>query len=109
MGLDLFDPTLICGWLIVQTVFALHYAHRYFGDDNLDGEVDGKIDSRPAAENLPRVHLHGGIRRLGPGVGLQHRRHPLRNLVTVHALIALFFNTMILALGINIFATILSS
>ncbi len=32
-----------------------------------------------------------------------------RNLVTVHALIAFFFNTMILALGINIFATILSS
>ncbi len=32
-----------------------------------------------------------------------------RALVTTHALLAFFFNTMILALGINILATIISS
>ena len=32
--------TLILGWFIVQTVFTLHYAHRYFGDADADGEMD---------------------------------------------------------------------
>jgi uncharacterized membrane protein len=32
---------LLLGWLIVQTVFTLHYAHRYFGDGDADGGDDG--------------------------------------------------------------------
>jgi uncharacterized membrane protein len=35
--------TLILGWLVVQVVFTLHYAHRYFGDGDADGEIDGGV------------------------------------------------------------------
>jgi uncharacterized membrane protein len=103
--------TLICGWLIVQTVFALHYAHRYFGDDNLDGEVDGGVEfpGQPPKTYHEFIYMAVCIGASGQVSDFNIVDTRFRNLVTVHALIAFFFNTMILALGINIFATILSS
>jgi uncharacterized membrane protein len=103
--------TLIFGWLIVQTVFALHYAHRYFGDDNLDGQGDGGVQfpGQPAKTYHEFIYMAVCIGVSGQVSDFNIVSTRFRNLVTVHALIAFFFNTMILALGINIFATILSS
>jgi uncharacterized membrane protein len=103
--------TLIVGWLIMQTVFALHYAHRYFGDDNRDGRVDGGVEFPGAGPKTYHefVYMAVCIGASGQVSDFNIVTTPFRRLVTVHALLAFFFNTMILALGINIFATILSS
>jgi uncharacterized membrane protein len=103
--------TLIMGWLIMQTVFALHYAHRYFGDDNQDGRVDGGVEFPGESPKTYHefVYMAVCIGASGQVSDFNIVTTRFRRLVTVHALIAFFFNTMILALGINIFATVLSS
>jgi uncharacterized membrane protein len=103
--------TLIVGWLIMQTVFALHYAHRYFGDSDLDGRIDGGVDFPGQAPKTYHEFIYMAV-CIGASAQVSDfniTSTRFRNLVTIHALLAFFFNTMILALGINIFATILSS
>lgn len=100
--------TLILGWLVVQAVFTLHYAHRYFGDGDADGEMDRGVKFPGAA---PKNYTDFGYMAVCIGASAQVSDFNItsssfRRLVTFHALLAFFFNTMVLALGINIIASV---
>jgi len=103
--------TLIFGWLIVQTVFALRYAHRYFGDDDRDGASDKGIKFPGQAPTTYHDFVYMAV-CIGASAQVSDfniTNGPMRRLVTLHSLLAFFFNTMILALGINILATVISA
>ena len=100
--------TLILGWLVVQAVFTIHYAHRYFGDGDADGRMDRgvKFPGKP-----PKNYVDFGYMAVCIGASAQVSDFDLTNtsfrrLVTAHSLLAFFFNTMVLALGINIIASV---
>ena len=103
--------TLILGWMILQTVFALRYAHRYFGDGDRDGASDGGIafpgDAPKTYQDFVYMAVCIGASAQVSDFNITTTR--LRRLVTLHALLAFFFNTMILALGINILASVISA
>ena len=101
--------TLLLGWVLVQTVFTLHYAHRYFGDGDKDGAMDGgvKFPGEDAANYRDFIYMAVCIGATAQVSDFNITNTRFRQLVTVHAAIALFFNTMVLALGINILATII--
>jgi uncharacterized membrane protein len=101
--------TLVLGWFVVQSVFTLRYTHRYFGDGDNDGEIDGGIKF-PGQE--PRTYLDFVYLAICVGATAQVSDVSIttpryRNLVTQHAVVAFFYNTMVLALGINILASII--
>lgn len=101
--------TLILGWLTVQTVFALHYAHLYFGDGDADGKSDGGVvfpGQKPATYH-DFVYMAVCIGASGQVSDFNITTHRFRKLVTAHALLAFFFNTAVLALGINILANLI--
>lgn len=95
--------TLISTWFVVQSLFVAHYAHRHF---------QALANRGPSAGFLfpgdpPRGYLDFAYLAICVGAtaqvsdpGVQSR--PLRNLVTAHAVTAFFYNTAVLALGINI-------
>jgi uncharacterized membrane protein len=95
--------TLILGWLVVQTVFALHYAHLYFGGGEDGIEFPGE---RPATY-YDFVYMAACVGVSGQVSDFNITTHRMRRVVTVHALLAFFFNTAVLALGINILATLI--
>ena len=100
--------TLILGWLVVQAVFTLHYAHRYFGDGDADGRMDRGVKFPGHA---PTSYIDFGYMAVCIGTSAQVSdfditTNSFRRLVTFHSLLAFFFNTMVLALGINILASI---
>lgn len=101
--------TLVLGWLVLQTMFALRYAHRYFGDGDRDGVIDGGAKFPGAApstyQDFVYLSVCVGATAQVSDVDITTARY--RRLVTQHALVAFFFNTMVLALGINILATII--
>ena len=101
--------TLLLGWVLVQTVFTLHYAHRYFGDGDKDGAMDGgvKFPGEDAANYRDFIYMAICIGATAQVSDFNLTNTPFRQLVTVHATLAFFFNTMVLALGINILATII--
>ena len=96
--------TLVLSWLTVQSLFTLHYAHRYFGDRDDDGEVDGGIAFQGDPPTTYRDFIYVAV-----CVGCCFQvsdfaitNHRLRNLVTVHALLSFAFNTLVLALGVGL-------
>jgi uncharacterized membrane protein len=101
--------TLVLSWLVVQCLYTLHYAHRYFGDADADGEDDGGIEFPGAKPTTYRDFVYvavcvGATCQVSDFDILTTR---FRNLVTTHALISFVFNTMVLALGINIIGNLM--
>lgn len=99
--------TLVLSWLVLQTVFVLHYAHRYFGA----GKDKGGIEF-PGEQ--PTSYLDFAYLAFSVGATFQVSDNniltsKLRRLVTAHAAAAYFYNTAVLALGINIIASLVGS
>ncbi|MEH3086404.1 MAG: DUF1345 domain-containing protein [Xylophilus ampelinus] len=107
---------LAISWLWIHSLFAFRYAHRYY---------QGEDDAADATE--ARKAASGGLDFPGPGdpdyfdflyqamvVGMtsqvsdvQVTSSAMRRLVTLHALVAFVFNVAILALGVNVTASLL--
>jgi uncharacterized membrane protein len=101
--------TLIFNWLVVQSLFALHYAHRYFGDSDNDGSADEGFLFQGDKPNTYRDFVYASI-CMGATCQVSDfsvTSAKFRNLVSVHAIIAFVFNTMVLALGINIIGNLM--
>jgi uncharacterized membrane protein len=99
--------TLLLGWLVVQTLFTLHYAHRYFSDG--DGKADRGVVFPGEAPNSYHDFIYMAV-CIGASAQVSDfniTTSRFRRLVTQHALLAFFFNTAVLALGINILASII--
>jgi uncharacterized membrane protein len=105
--------TIFGSWFFLHTLFTLHYAHEYYG---------APLDT--AAEQTVR----GGLQFQGPGeihnyldfayysftIGMTAQTSDtgattprMRILTLAHAILTFFFNTVILALSINIAASLL--
>ncbi len=95
---------------MLQSVFVLHYAHRYFGDDDRDGSPNGgfSFPGEPAKTYMDFVYLSFCIGATFQVSDTSVETSRLRNLITAHAAICYFYNTAILALGINIIAGVVA-
>lgn len=93
--------TLVSSWLLLQTVFVTHYAHRHFGGGKTD--VFG-FSGDPPKSYMDFAYLSFCIGATFQVSDMTVNTTRLRNLITAHAAAAYFFNTAILALGINIIA-----
>lgn len=99
--------TVVGSWLMVQMIFALHYAHEYYGVDEDDGAADaGGLDFPGMAEPNYWDFLHFAV-VIGVACAtadVDFTSKGLRQLGTVHSLVAFAFNTVIVALAINLTA-----
>ncbi|MHB8530427.1 MAG: DUF1345 domain-containing protein [Caulobacteraceae bacterium] len=95
--------TMASSWFVLQALFTAHYAHRHFQAVEARGAGAGFLfPGDPPASYLDFAYLAiciGATAQISdPSVATT----PLRNLVTTHAVTSFFFNTAVLALGINI-------
>ncbi len=95
-------------WLVMQLVFALHYAHESYAADPKTGRGCGRA-GLPRRANRPDYWDFLHFLRSSSGWRPRPRTSPspakrLRRLGTAHNLIAFAFNTLILALTINLVA-----
>jgi uncharacterized membrane protein len=102
--------TIVLSWLLVHTVFALHYAHGYYGpsedEDDADGLVGGlefPSESQPDYWDFMYFSYVVGMTSQVSDVQISGRN--LRRLALIHGVVSFFFNTIILALTINIVAS----
>lgn len=99
--------TVIVSWFMVQTIFALHYAHEYYGVDESDGARDAGGIQFPGHEDpdywdFLYFSVVIGVACATADASIASKG--LRRLSTVHCLIAFAFNTIIVALTINLTA-----
>ncbi|HEV2532146.1 DUF1345 domain-containing protein [Phenylobacterium sp.] len=99
--------TVAASWLMMQIVFALHYAHEYY-DENPECDGHDMKGLHFPGEELPDywdfVHFSVVIGVACATADIEFRSKALRRIGTIHSLVAFAFNTMIVALTINLLA-----
>jgi uncharacterized membrane protein len=102
--------TIVLSWLLVHVVFSLHYAHGYYGpaddEEDEDGLVGGlEFPGKPKPDYWDFMYFSFvvGMTCQVSDVGISGRA--LRRLALFHGIVSFFFNTIILALTINILAS----
>jgi uncharacterized membrane protein len=101
--------TLFLSWLATHTLFAYRYAHEYYEVDDATGKIIGGLqfpeDSDPDYWDFFYFSLVLGMTFQVSDV--QITRRSLRRLAAAHGLLGFLFNTVILALTVNIGASLL--
>ncbi len=98
--------TIMTSWLVTQVVFALHYAHDYYRPDD-GGEAGGIIFPECVDPDYwDFLYFSTSIGATSQTSDTAIRSRALRRLVTLHATVAFFFNTAVLALTVNIAASL---
>jgi uncharacterized membrane protein len=105
----LVGATLLLSWLTTHVVFALRYAHEYYARDLGGKDVDGGLEfpggAAPDYWDFVYFSLVLGMTFQVSDVQITARK--LRRLATVHGVLSFIFNTFILALAVNIGASLL--
>jgi uncharacterized membrane protein len=103
--LGLAGLTLFVSWLVTQVVFTIHYAHLHYarGQDPKGGApLLFPEDDKPDYWDFFYFATSIGATSQTSDVAI--RSKAMRRLVTLHAVVSFFFNTMVLAITINIAA-----
>lgn len=97
------------GWLTLHTLLAFRYAHLYYTPARPPAEGDARgldfhDDTEPGALDFLYHSLVIGM--TGGVSDVEIRSAPMRRLATVHGVVSFYFNTVILALVINVVASL---
>jgi uncharacterized membrane protein len=99
--------TVALSWLFVHASFAKHYAHEYYGPADGGGIREGLIfpgGEEPDFGDFFHFALVIGV--ANQTADIQISAKPIRRIVTLHGIAAFIFNTVILALAINLGASL---
>ncbi len=98
--------TVFASWFFVQLVFSLHYAHAFYGEaDGAGGRRGGLAfpgEDDPDYWDFLHFGVIIGVANQTADVAFTSRE--LRHIGTVHGMVSFLFNTVILALTINLLA-----
>jgi uncharacterized membrane protein len=101
--------TLLVSWLMTHTTFAFRYAHEYYeapaGAEKVDGGLQFPGEDQPDYLDFLYFSMVLGMTFQVSDVQITSRK--FRRLATVHGLLSFLFNTIILALTVNIAAGLL--
>jgi uncharacterized membrane protein len=100
--------TILLSWLVTQVVFTYHYAHEFYRPDSAGALAGGLVfPEEKQPDYWDFFYFATSIGAASQTSDVAIRARPLRRLVTLHAVISFVFNTTVLALAINIGASLL--
>ena len=101
--------TVIASWTLAHTAFALHYAHHFYGDGPAPGAEDDRGGLAFPGNELPDywdfLYFSFVIGMTCQVSDVQVTSRPMRRLTLLHGVLAFFFNTVVLALAVNLLAS----
>jgi uncharacterized membrane protein len=102
---------VICSWLLVHTMFAIHYAHRYYRDNPTTPEQDATRGLKFPGDKEPDywdfLYFSLVIGMTAQVSDVQITLPGMRRLALIHGVLSFFFYAFILALTINMVASIM--
>lgn len=104
-GVTLAVATIALSWTVVHTTFALHYAHDYYSQRR-GGGLAFPGDDRPDYWDFVYFSFVIGMTAQVSDVGITSKA--IRRTATAHGIVSFVFNTALLALTINIAASLIS-
>jgi uncharacterized membrane protein len=99
--------SVVFSWLLVHTLFALRYAHVYYGTGEIHGTHHGGLEfpGNHLPDYMDFAYYSFVVGMTAQVSDVQVTSRLLRRLTLVHGIISFAFNTVILALTINALAT----
>ncbi len=99
--------TVVLSWLFVQIVFAMHYAHVYYLEEE-EGRPKGGLEFGECGEPdyWDFVHFALVLGATSQTADITFSSKEMRRIGTLHTLVAFGFNTAILATMINLAASL---
>jgi uncharacterized membrane protein len=101
--------TLAISWLLTQAIFALRYAHEFYSraipSAGLDGGLEFPNENKPDYWDFTYFSVVLGMTFQVSDVQITSRK--LRRLATLHGLLGFVFNTVIIALTVNLASSVL--
>jgi uncharacterized membrane protein len=103
--------TIAVSWAVTQAAFSLHYAHEFYAPTEHMRDADNGLvfpgDEKPDYWDF--IYFAATIGAASQTSDVAVRSKSLRRLVTLHAIVAFFFNTMVLALMVNMATGLLAA
>jgi uncharacterized membrane protein len=97
--------TILCSWFFVHTMYAIHYAHEYYGDRGERRGIAFPHEEEPDYWDFFYFSFNLGAAAQTSDVVILSKR--MRRLALAHTILAFLFNTTILALAVNVGAGLL--
>lgn len=99
--------TILLSWAFMHVIFALHYAHEFYGEGSDDriGGLDFPGNEEPDYRDFLYYSLV--VAMTAQVSDVQVTSKTMRRLTTVHGVVAFFFNVTVLALTVNIVSTLM--
>lgn len=105
--------TIIASWTLTHSVFGLHYAHHFYGDDETrEGLQDRgglQFPGNDAPDYWDFLYFSYVVGMTCQVSDVQVTSRGMRRMVLLHGVLSFFFNTFILALAVNFVAGSLGS
>jgi len=114
--LALAGMTILLSWVFMHTIFALHYAHDYYGENTSDKSHTAEKTTRGGGLSFPGeatpdywdfVYFSFVIGMTSQVSDVAVTSRALRRLVAAHGVVSFLFNVTLLALLVNIAASAL--
>jgi uncharacterized membrane protein len=94
--------TVVLSWAFTHTIFALHYAHEFYGEGARRGCLKFPDDDEPDYWDFVYFSFVVGMTFQVSDVAITHK--PTRRMVVAHGALSFFFSTAIVAMMVNIAA-----
>lgn len=99
--------TILLAWLLIHTTFTLHYALDYYKIYESSGKLPLEFPQTPQPDYWDFLYFAFVIGIAGQVSDVIVAHSALRRMVLIHSILAFFFNTSLLALTINMLASLL--
>jgi uncharacterized membrane protein len=97
--------TVVLSWIFMHAIFALHYAHDFYGEGERANGLDFPGDEKPDYWDFIYFSFVIGMTFQVSDVGVTNKW--IRRLVVAHGFASFLFNTTIVALTVNIAANVI--
>jgi uncharacterized membrane protein len=102
--LALATTTIVLSWVFIHTIFALHYAHDYYGEHgNKQSGLNFPGDDTPDYWDFVYFSFVIGMTSQVSDVAVAAKT--IRRTVAAHGIVSFFFNVALLALMVNVAAS----
>ena len=98
--------TVISSWAFIQIMFALHYAHDYYAEPSQNKSKGIQFPDEDHPEYGDFFYFAAVIGTSGQTADVSFTSKPMRRIGSVHCILAYLFNTTVLALLINVGASL---
>ena len=103
--LALVTATILLAWGVMQTAFTLHYAHIYYGEGPGGGDRGGfAFPDERQPDYLDFFYASTVIGMTNQVSDVACTSRAMRRAVAAHGILSFFFNTVVLALTVNMIA-----